>query len=64
MCRKDAEDPQLGWREPEVLPSPDPRFQTPESARKRSGIGISLQCVARSQRELKGTDRVADVEAD
>ena len=29
MCRKEAEDPQLGCREPVVLSSPDPLFETP-----------------------------------
>ena len=64
MRRKEAEDPQLGRREPVVLSSPDPRFEAPQPGDKRSGIGISLQRVARDLREFERADRVAEVEAD
>jgi hypothetical protein len=64
MCRKETEDPQLGRCAPVVLPAPDPLFETPDAGGKRSGIGISLQSVARELRAFKRADRVAEVEAD
>jgi hypothetical protein len=42
MRRKEAEDPQLGRREPVVLSSPDPPFETLQPGAKHSDIGMSL----------------------
>ena len=64
MCRKEAEDAELGRRESIVLSSPDSLFKTPQAGGKCSGIGISLRSVARDPRELKRADRVAEVKAD
>jgi len=43
---------------------PDPRFEALQAGGKRSGIGISLECVACDPREFEGAGEVAEVEAD
>ena len=51
MRRKEVDEPELGRCELVVLPSSDPRFETPQPGGKRPGIGVPLKCVARDLRE-------------
>ncbi len=64
MRRQEADQPELGRSELVVLPSPDPLFEPLQPSRKRSGVRVALECVARNLRELEGAGEVAEVQAD
>ena len=64
MRPQESDEPELGRCESVVLSLPDPRFEALQPGRQRSGIGISLECVARDLRVFEGAGNVAEVEAD
>ena len=64
MRPQESDEPELGRCESVVLSPPDPRLETLQPGRQRSGIGISLEYVAGDLRVFEGAGNVAEVEAD
>ena len=62
--RQEVDEPELGGGELVVSPEIDSLLETLEPVRQHSGIGIVMQSVVGSLRELDGTGPISDVEAD
>ena len=57
MRRQETDEPEFGWSELVVLPSPYPLFETLQPGGKRSSVRVALECVTRDLRELEGAAR-------
>jgi len=64
VYREEAEDPELGRREPGVAVLARSVPRAPQAVGERSGIGMSVESVARTCAKFQRGDRFAEVEAD